>query len=423
MQGVCSTATRPASLKISLTCELAEVRSATRAVREFLSEQGWRDGELMSLELAFVEACNNAIKYCPENARGLPIEVESICHDSGTELRVSDHTRGFDWPKKIELPDPESESGRGLFLITSVMDSAGYFRGQGENLLIMRKARTGGRPALAMPGGESRERLKASLADSERVISKLVEEQLKQRLMVHELEIARKIQRSLLVKTMPQLPGYTLAGFCLSAHEVGGDFYDVINAGEDCLLLVIADVMGTGIPAAMFAAMLRTLLRAAPELSRQPAALLSRVNRLLHPELSAVDMFITAQLALVDPRRGKIVAANAGHCPLAVANGVRVNTFSPEGMPLGILPDSRFCDEVIALPRNGLVLLYTDGLTEALNARGEQFGQQRLLDWLKQCAAARRTAQELKQDLAGQLEQHRSDGVLTDDQAFLIMAG
>ncbi|MDB6108677.1 MAG: putative Phosphoserine phosphatase, partial [Pedosphaera sp.] len=249
------------------------------------------------------------------------------------------------------------------------------------------------------------------------------EEQFHRRLVTHELEIANNIQRSLLLTSLPQVPGFSLAGFCRSAHEVGGDFYDALKINDHSLLLVIADVMGKGIPAAMFAAILRTLLRAAPELTHQPGALLERVNHLLFPELSGVDMFITAQLACIDARTRKIVLANAGHCPLAVASPDGVRTFAPEGMPLGILPETSFQEETVELPLNCRVLLYTDGLTEALNSHGQYFGQKRLLDWLAHSTRGSRNPEELKAALAHELEKHQANTVLNDDQTFLIMSG
>jgi two-component system sensor histidine kinase ChiS len=173
----------------------------------------------------------------------------------------------------------------------------------------------------------------------------------------------------------------------------------------------------------MFAVILRSLLRASPELTRQPAALLTRVNRLLFPELSGVDMFITAQLVYVDARERRIITASAGHCPLAVADAREVRTFSPDGMPLGILPDATFLDEVVELPAPCRVLLYTDGMTEALNAEREPFGQERLLNWLRRSANAPRTAEQLKDELAQILNTHQANAGLTDDETFLIMAG
>jgi serine phosphatase RsbU (regulator of sigma subunit) len=256
------------------------------------------------------------------------------------------------------------------------------------------------------------------------VNTRFQEERVDNLLMARDLQIAKNIQRSLLVKTLPQLPGIGLAGYCESARQVGGDFYDVVKVSDHSLLLVIADVMGKGIPAAMFAVILRSLLRALPELTRQPSELLSRVNRLLFDELSDVDMFITAQLAYVDASERRLIAASAGHCPLllAVPGDAAVRTLSPEGMPLGILPDTPFTDETAELPNNCRVLLYTDGLTEARNAPGELFGQERLMDWLKQTTTRHRWAESLKDELAAELIRFQANTSLKDDQTFLIMA-
>jgi len=205
---------------------------------------------------------------------------------------------------------------------------------------------------------------------------------------------------------------------------VGGDFYDVVKLSDHSLLLVIADVMGKGIPAAMFAAILRSLLRALPELTNQPSGLLARVNRLLFDELSEVDMFITAQLVYVDAGKRQLIAASAGHCPLllSVAGDRAVTILSPEGMPLGILPDTPFTEETAELPRNCRVLLYTDGLTEARNAEGQLFGQERLMEWLRRTAARPGKAEELKDELVAELMKFQANTSLKDDQTFVIMA-
>jgi serine phosphatase RsbU (regulator of sigma subunit) len=135
-------------------------------------------------------------------------------------------------------------------------------------------------------------------------------------------------------------------------------------------------------------------------------------------------MFITAQLVYVDSRARRITTASAGHCPvlLAVDNDGNVKTLSPEGLPLGILPDTTFSNHIEALPKNCRVLLYTDGLTEARNSAGEFFGQDRLIRWLKKTAHATRSAEELKDDLAEELLKFQSSSALNDDQTFLIMA-
>jgi sigma-B regulation protein RsbU (phosphoserine phosphatase) len=253
------------------------------------------------------------------------------------------------------------------------------------------------------------------------VNARLQEERVNTLLVARDLEIAQTIQRSLLLDALPQLPGVGIAGYCVSARQVGGDFYDVIKLSDTSLLLVIADVMGKGIPAAMFAVILRSLLRALPEWTNRPSELLSRANHLLFGELSKVDMFITAQLAFVDARTRRLVAASAGHCPILVANEGRVRAVSPEGMPLGILPTTAFGDETVELDEGCRVLLYTDGLTEARNPSGELFGGDRLGAWLGEHAHSKRTADQMKDQLALELVRFQANLPLNDDQTFLII--
>ena len=578
-----SGASRPAALRFALPCELSHVRQASQTVHQFLVEQGCGEELLTACDLALVEACNNAIKYAPVSARAKPVVVEVTCGPKQFELRVTDHTPGFAWPEKIELPPPESESGRGLFLIHSLMDSAQYLQGRGENILVMRKSRpdsgqrNGGPPRLendrlisglieelsscyetlsaifrystehsnakdlkkfahkllsdlagivgadwfvfrtqnkshmdVLAASESaldtssiifrgdncdstfleaqaaisrkpiwfagngtlaaadplRLKLhargiiypvfvddelagtlaigrngKAGRVESQRpfttsqanaiaafaqflaiqlVNARTQETTVASRITARELEIAGSIQRSLLLKELPSLPGFELAALCRSAHQVGGDFYDVLKLSDDTALLVIADVMGKGVLAAMFATILRAVLRAAPETDREPAELLSRVNRLLFDELSEVDMFITAQLVFIDAKARRLVVASAGHCPLLVADASGVKSLSPEGMPLGILNDTMFVSQAVDLPEHCRVLLYTDGLTEAMSAGGERFGQERLVEWLTH---TRGPAIELQADLAYKLAQFQIKTGLNDDQTFLIITG
>jgi serine phosphatase RsbU (regulator of sigma subunit) len=260
------------------------------------------------------------------------------------------------------------------------------------------------------------------------VNAKFQEERITQRLVFREMEIAKNIQRALLPKSLPLLRDFKLAGFCESAREVGGDFYDVLSLSADTLLLIVADVMGKGVPAAMFAAVfaatVRGLVLASPDWARRPSLLLSRVNRQMAEELSDVDMFITAQLVFVDAAKRELVAASAGHCPMLVGtvHNPEVRAVSPEGMPLGILSDATFTDEVIALEKDCRVLLYTDGLTEARDAQGQFFGQERLVSSFRQSLASHQTAEQFKKQLVTESRRFKSDTILHDDLAFLILA-
>jgi serine phosphatase RsbU (regulator of sigma subunit) len=248
-------------------------------------------------------------------------------------------------------------------------------------------------------------------------------ELIEHQLLAHELEIARRIQQSLLPRTFPGLPGFDMSGFCLSARQVGGDFYDVITLAHGKALLVVADVMGKGIPAALFGATLHTLVRTVAEWTSQPALLLKRVNRLIFDDLSRVDMFITVSVALIDTTQDKLSLANAGHCPLLLKTLTgRIEPVSAEGVPLGIMPDAIFEQQDFPLCPCQCVLLYTDGVTEASNAKGEFFGQKRLMGWLSEVDGEQCSATGLRDHFELQLRSFQAQTPLRDDQTFLILA-
>jgi sigma-B regulation protein RsbU (phosphoserine phosphatase) len=188
---------------------------------------------------------------------------------------------------------------------------------------------------------------------------------------------------------------------------------------------MISDVMGKGVPAAMFAVILRSLVRALREFGSRPGELLGRINRLLYEELSEVEMFITAQVAFIDTRSRRFVAASAGHCPIlhSGTDPAQPRVLSPDGLPLGVMRDTEYAEEAVTVDRHSRLLLYTDGLTEAGNPSGELFGQKRLLQWLEQAAVAHQTASAMKAALTQELLRFQGSHNLSDDQTFLILAG
>ncbi len=606
-----SVITEPAvQFSTSVECQLEAVRPVARELRSFLEQQGAAEEDVMGCELAFVEACNNAVLYVHPSLADRPIRIEARCQDRQIEVAIHDHTPGFKMPDSAALPDAENEGGRGLFIIRSIMDEVTYSSNGSGNTLIMRKRREKGAVPQPAPDPvvtpvadkvvlesdlESVSYYKRKLAENEQIISEMAEElsscyetlsaifrcgaelgntnniagfanslcndllgitesdwyvlrvisdedsrltsfatsdpsanlepisvplgsegttaemraagtrsdvwfsrkspmgpndplahfgpdsiglvhpmlfadnlagtltvgkragrpsftaaeanivhtfadflaiqfvnarlqeqQIKHKLVSRELEIAKSIQRALLPKSLPQPFGFELEGYCEFARTVGGDFYDVVPIGDSSVLLIIADVMGKGIPAAMFAAILRSVLRAAPEYNQQPDALLNRVNRLLYEELSEVDMFITAQLVYVNFEKRYLIAASAGHCPIflgsASPSGVLVKAISPEGIPLGILPDAKFEAQKEELPDDATLLLYTDGVTDARNSEGLFFSEERLLNWFKSRSTQESSAEQIKNSLSTALHQFQGDLAPFDDQTFLILA-
>jgi serine/threonine-protein kinase RsbW len=128
-------------LRLKQACDLESVHATAMSLRQFLTSAGCTQAEVADSELALVEACNNAVLHVGPGGIGQSIGVEASCNAERIAISVLDHTPGFDWREKVSLPEPESEGGRGLYLIQSVMDSARYVRSPAGNTLFLCKKR------------------------------------------------------------------------------------------------------------------------------------------------------------------------------------------------------------------------------------------------------------------------------------------
>jgi sigma-B regulation protein RsbU (phosphoserine phosphatase) len=230
---------------------------------------------------------------------------------------------------------------------------------------------------------ESRDQL-GDLADSFNRMSASIEHLLqvqreKQRLD-DELRIAREIQKSLLPVRVPRVSGVDVADLCEPAREVGGDYYDFFELGPRLLGVLVADVSGKGTSAALYMAELKGLMLALSHTQPSPRRLLIDVNRLLADHLDNRS-FITMTYAVLDLERGTMTAARAGHTPLLVVSEGQSDLVTPEGMVLGLrLPGAaeRFEQILVEHTRpivtGDVIVLYTDGITEAMDRQGELFG-------------------------------------------------
>ncbi len=133
-------------LQFETACDLHQVRPAAERVHAFLSEQGCSNDEIVDCELALVEACTNAILYARPESRQQPVGIRVCCAPARIEMIVTDHTVGFDWNARVGLPGPESESGRGVYLIKALMDFSEYHCGGPANTLVLHKTRQGASP-------------------------------------------------------------------------------------------------------------------------------------------------------------------------------------------------------------------------------------------------------------------------------------
>ena len=199
------------------------------------------------------------------------------------------------------------------------------------------------------------------------------------KLLEGEMEIARQTQQSILPDELPSRKGYDFGSLIVPARTVSGDFYDFIPIGRDSLCIVIGDVTDKGLPAALFMALTFSLIRSETRREENPEQVLQNVNRALLT-MNASGMFVTLIYCVLNFRTGHMRYARAGH-PLPVlmdASGKCLDIPMKEGQPLGIFPDVKIDQQEILLPHGGLALLYSDGLAEAMDSKGQEFGLERV---------------------------------------------
>lgn len=578
-------------LSLDFECDLRESREVSRCVRKFLAAVPLPESDLHAWELMVTEAANNATEYATEAGRQQRNRLEVFCREREIEVRLTDHTAGFDMPAQARLPSIESEKGRGLYLIQSLADEVEYLRGRAENCMVIRKKRSA--PIAGVPeGGEAAvdvgcrflgdeqtlqamteelascyESLSAifrfssalnqlqpteeftatwmqellAIVEADWYVLRLVDasgkelrfsktslsgnldfalslspeassagsvelraartrqdvwfdanaplmlvdplshlvrhsnglahpvfaegvligvlavgrlstdapfkagqvnviqtfadflglqvsnarfrsEHLQAKLTARELEIASTLQRSLLPERLPQMPGFGVAGYYRSARHVGGDLYDAIAVDGQGVLFAIADVMGKGVPAAMFATIFRSYLHARIDLVKQPGEFLTWLNHSLFSDLDRMEMFITAQLVFVDPAARRVQVAGAGHCPLLMtAPGGSPVEVANTGFPLGIMPDTKYTEEVHDVLRDTRLVLFTDGVTDLENAGNEMLGIEGLKHNLQLIVNRRCNAERTVQEMAAMLQQFQGKKSASDDQAFVVI--
>jgi sigma-B regulation protein RsbU (phosphoserine phosphatase) len=194
-----------------------------------------------------------------------------------------------------------------------------------------------------------------------------------------ELEKAREIQEGLLPKKIPQVKGLEVAGAWQPARVVGGDYYDVLKFSERKIGICIGDVVGKGITAALLMANLQASFRAFAEEGVSPGALCGKLHGVISNNV-AQEKFVTFCYCTIDTEKNKLTYASAGHCPPLLLRGRgEAISLKEGGTPLGILPGKEYADTEVQLEAGDRVVLYTDGLTEAMNAGEEEFGEPRLV--------------------------------------------
>ena len=260
-------------------------------------------------------------------------------------------------------------------------------------------------------------------------IEDLLQQKAEKERLEQELKIAREIQMSLLPQGSLVMPGLALTGHCEPAREVGGDYYDFLPLDEHRLGVLIADVAGKGASAALYMAELKGVMFSLSQLHTSPRDLLIAADRILSRHLGR-SSFITITYAVIDLRARTLTYARAGHCPLiympgAYADGRQVQILSPSGLVLGLQIDNgemftRLLEEVtVPLGPGDLFLLYTDGITEAMNPDGEYFGEQRLGSIIQQ--QAHLPFEELRERILRDVGMFVAGAPQQDDMTMLLL--
>jgi serine phosphatase RsbU (regulator of sigma subunit)/anti-sigma regulatory factor (Ser/Thr protein kinase) len=211
--------------------------------------------------------------------------------------------------------------------------------------------------------------------------------------MQKEMQVAQEIQQTLLPRQFPDIEGYDISTIYRAAKDVGGDYFDFVWIDEETLGIIVADVSGKGVPGSLVMTMIRTAIRLEARGNKSAVDILTRVNEFITDDVKK-GMFVTIFLVVLDSKNRKISFASAGHDPMILYRPDEDKTYflNPRGIPVGIrLPDGLNFEETITsesvkLKKDDILVIYTDGITEAMNKRRDQYGMERLLRFVREHA-------------------------------------
>lgn len=223
---------------------------------------------------------------------------------------------------------------------------------------------------------------------------KAQESRVEQERLQKEMQVAQEIQHALLPSSFPEIEGYDLATIYQAAKDVGGDYFDFVWIDEKTLGIVVADVSGKGVPGSLVMTMIRTAIRLEARGNKNAVDILRRVNAFVSDDVKR-GMFVTIFFVLLDAEQRKISFASAGHNPMILFRAKDQKTYflNPKGIPLGMqLPEGvdfggSLEADAVSLKKDDLLIIYTDGVTEAMNPKREQYGIERFLHFIKEHAS------------------------------------
>jgi len=267
------------------------------------------------------------------------------------------------------------------------------------------------------------ERLLTAMAAQAAILienARLYAQEIQQRLINQELETARAIQKSFLPQQVPQYAGWDIAAFWRPMREVAGDFYDLYPLPDGRLAVVVADVSGKGVPGALFMALSVTVLRFAMGLNFTPGELLDRANQAIISDQQS-KMFATAFVGYLDLQSGALDFASAGHNPPLLCRPARCRCeyLTAPGVAMGLFGGAEYAGETVTLADGDILVLYTDGITEVINAHEEEFGEERLQALIVQNGS--RPAIELAELITEAVASFAQDQGAYDDETMVVI--
>lgn len=251
--------------------------------------------------------------------------------------------------------------------------------------------------------------------------SRLQQEKISKQKIEEELQIARKIQMGLLPQKINSIDGIEISGFYNPATLIGGDFYDVIKLSDDKLLIIVADVSGKGIPAALYMSKIQAMIQFASKIFQSPKEILIEVNKQIHQKIDRKS-FITSVIALFDMSKMSVKICRAGHNPVIYSVNGSFQLLKNKGMGLGLESDKYFEKHLeeteIKINHDNMFVFYSDGLTEAMNKKKEEFGTEKVLNIINQ--NRNHSCNVIQKELITSVNDFRGDAEQNDDITLVI---
>ena len=249
--------------------------------------------------------------------------------------------------------------------------------------------------------------------------ARLYAEETALKLMQEEMKLAYKIQMDLLPKEPPHIAGYDIAGISIPAKSVGGDYFDYIQLNDRLLAFCLGDVSGKGMPAALLMATLQATLRGQIMIDSSPKECLQRTNALIYKSTDA-DKFATLFYGALDNSSHELTYANAGHnYPLFLKPGREPIRLETGGLVLGCLDDFCYGEKTLQFDPGDVLLIYSDGITESIDANEEEFGEQKLSEILQKNASE--STARLIEKIVSAVHAHAGESPQADDMTILII--